>query len=216
VSDAAGHAAPLGYAGPETNRLNVGLYRIALLCWLVPLVVGVATLALYAWTFWEWLPEFGWLTLGGGTILLVAGLICISVFRMGVRRCDPNIRDAWLSRANRATTLLNSNVLVALGCAFAGLALMEYFPVTLVNQTNEPITDITINATGGIAELKRLEPGQTRRLLVQPKGEGGVMFTATQNGSGITGVAAGYVSAASGGRSRVTFTNAGPVVITNR
>ncbi len=214
--DAGDAALPLSYSLPDTDRLNTRLYRAALICWLAPLVVGVGTLAAYAWTFWEWLPILGLITLGVGTILFVVGIGCIIAFCDNIRRCEPAIHKAWFPRAARAAILLVSSVFVAPTCAIVGLSLTNYFPVTLVNQTSAPIMDITIDATGGIAELKRLEPGEKRRLLVLPKGEGEVTFTAMQNGGPVTGLAAGYVSSGMGGRSQVTFTNSGPVITTNR
>jgi hypothetical protein len=202
-------AAPLGYASPREVRPKVWLYRVAVFCWVVPLVIGVAALALYALTFWDWLPVLGFAVFMGGGVLCVVGLICVAVFYVMLRPADPALRRAWSPRAARTATLLVANVPVAVVCAAAGIDLLSQWRVTLVNATGAPITDITLTSPGEVATVGRLEPGEDRDVFLSIGGDGEITFAATQDGQPVGGVVVGYVSDGMGGKSTLTFNPAG-------
>ena len=205
-------AAPLGYASPQEARPKVGLYRVAVFCAAVPLAVGVLTLGLYALTFWEWLPFAGFFVFLGGGVLCLVGLVCVTVFYAGLRRCDADLRRAWSPRAARTSALLLANVPIAIFCAGAGIYLMSQWRVTLVNDTPGPVTDITITSPGETVVVERLDPGEDRNVLMSVGNDGEITFTASQDGRPVTGVAAGYVTHGMGGKSTVTFMPGGPQV----
>ena len=204
---------PLAYASPDYAAPPIVLYRIGLLCWAVPLVVGVGLLALYALTFARQLPGLGLLTMLAGAVLWFVGLACLFTFKHLLQRCAPDVRAAWLRRARPIILLLVLNMPVAIACAFAGMYLASHFPVTLVNATSAPITDITVTAPGQAVHVLRLDPGEKRRVLLQVEADGEVTFSATQSGAAVSGTAAGYVTTGgANGRSLVRFTLTGPIV----
>ena len=125
VKDAAPTSLPLAYAGPAYADPVVILYRIARICWLFPLAIGVASLALYVLTRRQGWAVVGLYTLLIGGIALGVGVVCLLVFSTLLKRCAPDVREAWSRKANRLFVLLLLNVPIAIACAAAGLAILE-------------------------------------------------------------------------------------------
>ena len=190
----------------------IGLYRVAVFCAVVPLVVGVTTLALYALTFWDTLQLVGAFTIVAGSILCFIGLVCVTVFYIGLRRCDIELRRPWSLRATRTATLLVGNVPIAMVCAVIGIYLTGLFRVTLVNESGAPITQITLTSPGETVQIARLDPGESRQVYLSIDNDGEVMLTATQNGQRVQESVAGYVTNGMGGKADVMFTRAGRAV----
>lgn len=208
-----GEVAPLSYASSLFDRRPIiVLYRVTVFCAVVPLVIGVTTLALYALTFWEVLQLVGAFTMLAGGVLCFIGLVCVTVFYVGLRRCDPELRGAWRPRAARIATLLVGNVPIAVVCAVVGIYLTGLFRVTLVNGSDAPITQITVTSPGETVQVARLDPGESRRVYLSIDNDGEVMLTATQNGERIQESIDGYVTNGMGGKAAVTFTRAGRAV----
>ena len=117
----------LGYAAAEHPPPPVALFYIAKICWLVPLVVGVSTLLLFAITQSLIFPRLGLLTIAAGILLLGLGVVCLGVFAWLLRRCDPVTRAMWRPRVRRLFLLLFLNLPAAALCILFGTALLQVF-----------------------------------------------------------------------------------------
>jgi hypothetical protein len=127
IEEAAPAALPLAYAGAAYADPVVMLYRIARICWLFPLAIGVASLAPYVLTRRQGWVIVGLYTLLVGGIALGVGVVCLLVFTTLLRRCAPDVREAWSLKSNRLFVRLLMNVPIAIACAAAGVALVAEF-----------------------------------------------------------------------------------------
>ena len=118
-------AAPLAYAVPEHPRPRVALYRVAQLCWVVPLTIGVLVTLLFVLTRAEFFALFGFVTLFGGAALFGIGAICLVMFRALLRNCSTDDRRLWSKRAWILFGLMLLNFPIALGCAWLGAMLLK-------------------------------------------------------------------------------------------
>jgi hypothetical protein len=122
---AAAAAAPLAYAVPEHVRPRVALYRVAQVCWLVPLGIGLFVTLLFVLTRAEFFALFGFLTLFGGAALFGIGAICLVVFWSLLRNCSTDDRRLWSKRAWILFGLMLLNFPIAFGCAWIGATLLK-------------------------------------------------------------------------------------------
>ena len=106
-------AAPLAYAVPEHPRPRVALYRVAQLCWVVPLTIGVLVTLLFVLTRAEFFALFG------------IGAICLVMFWALLRNCSTDDRRLWSKRAWILFGLMLLNFPIALGCAWLGAMLLK-------------------------------------------------------------------------------------------
>jgi hypothetical protein len=184
----------LAYAAPTHARPLVILYRIAQFCWAVPLVVGVACLALYAITRFSAIPAIGFLAFLAGGALFGIGLICLVVFWCLLGRCANDVRQSWSNRSKRLLGLLLLNIPIAMGCAVAGLWLMSRLTVVVENQTGVPLDDVRISLPGNVANFGTVAAGAKIQQTFTLRGDGDVEFSAIQAGMPIQGAAGEYIS----------------------
>jgi hypothetical protein len=190
--------APLAYAAPTHARPRVALYRIAQACWILPLVVGVGSLMLFAVTRARAATVIGFFTVVGGAALFGVGVICLIVFWCLLRRCADDERRAWSRRASILLGLLVLNFPIAAGCAGSAIWLMSRFTVVVVNETGEPLRDVRITVPGHAINLATLQPGERVTRSVSLSGDGGLEFSAVRGGALVTGEADAYLDSMHG------------------
>jgi hypothetical protein len=186
--------ATLAYALPAHAKPRVVLYRIAQVCWGLPLAVGVATLALYAVTSASSLTGVGLLTLSGGAVLLGIGVVCLIVFLALLRRCAPDVRSRWTRRGFILLGLLVLNIPVAMGCAAVGIWLMNRFTVTVTNRSETPVENLQVQVPGHTWDAGTVAPGATVSRTFSVNGRGDLAFIATHRGRQVVGQAGGYLA----------------------
>lgn len=151
----------------------------AYVCGGLPLAVGVATAGLYLLTYQDWLEGVGVLTVLGGLVLLVAGVVAWFVWIVRTRHVGS--RRWWLVTLG-APALMLANFP---GCVICMNAVM-FWRFTVVNNAAVPMTvTLVANDAGESRTIGPIAPGATAGLRWY-LGDGGEDFNVTTAGPGTT------------------------------
>src|SRR5688572_4088789 len=102
-------AAKLDYATLRPVVPALVLQRIALVCGILPMCVGVGCLILYAATSNDDFIVGGLITLVGGSICFAVGAICISIYQFQALRSAPEDKPLARRRYRIALIILVAN-----------------------------------------------------------------------------------------------------------
>lgn len=195
------------------------LYKIAIVCGLLPLLVGTTT-------FVAWLAtDIGELVVFGLFVFFVG----LGVFLVGVialRRFVTRAKKEGVAHV-RYTAIAAAILLLNFPAAFAYMAIADSmetsFFVTIENEFSEPIRDLVfINSPGDNFPIADIDPGSKYSHCFDFLGDGGdgdVKFSMTVNDSTRTGFLLGYITPNMGVRAKMHLTEAGQVEVsesTNR
>jgi hypothetical protein len=148
------------------------LWRWTFWLWLLPAVIGVGCLLAFAVAPHEEIAMAGFLFILPGAVLTLASFVIGCVYSAKAWKCG-FLEGASKKRAALAILLPLSNIALAIGCMVGGIALHSYYSsadvdVTVVNQLNEPITRLGIDAgsfDGNLSLTKdNLPPGESFRV----------------------------------------------------
>jgi len=201
-------------ADPATYRTTdfMRWYWAALFCGAAPLVVGVSIFLTWVVFGWNQLMAAGMFTILGGTALVIAGAIFLTVHVNQGRLTE---RFRW-NRVYAAAALLLVNFPLAVVIAVMAVSIYTRYVVTVHNATSSEITSFILDAPGERIELGPIRSGGRARRLIAIKHDGQLTFEATDGRQVFQGTIEGYVTNNWGGHSHVKITDTGQVEITKR
>ncbi len=174
------------------GTFNVTLwYRTAIVCGLVPMLLGTAIFAAWLFTDFNALGILGILFIYGGLALFAAGIVSLLIFVSRARK------DGIAYRKPAILALAVLVVNFPLCAAYISIAfLMESaHVVTVVNRTGMPIETLALtDPVGRRFRVGTVGPGQVRRACLGFSGEGAVQFSLSVDGETRTGTLIGYLS----------------------
>jgi len=178
-------------------------YRAALLCGLLPMLLGTAIFAAWLVTDHGSLEIAGLLLIYGGILLLGAGLVSLRLYLSHARRGG----IAGRRPAVWALALLLANLPLCAAYVFIAFAMESAHHVTLVNRASKSIEALVLtDPTGRRFPVGTIGPGQVRQVCPDFSGEGAVEFSLTIDGESRTGTLIGYLADPLGSRSTLLLT----------
>ena len=204
MSTALDYAAP----GALTERRRFTPIRIALLCWVIPLGVGVTTFLLWLLTEAGALMAIGFVTLLAGALLAFVGSVMLVVHVVG-RFEDPRPpMRRRIAQAFVVALLLLANFPIAYGIVQAVESINSSYHVTVVNAGTATIDSFVVTGPSFTTELGPVAPGKRKRVRLAPRGDGSITFAARRAGMTRSGTIDPYVSGPmTGGDHVVTLTD---------
>ncbi len=177
--------------------------RIAVLCWAIPILLGLVIFASWLITDEPALMLAGMCVIGLGCLLFVVGMIALG---MEWRR-DPF--DPFTGNSKKAVlwtgALLLTNFPVALGLTFAAISWERRYEITIHNKSMQPLKKIRIFGGGCDAHVEELSPGKTVSKIFWIVTDGALLLETNTPNKIIHFQVDGYVTNGLGGRSRVVF-----------
>jgi hypothetical protein len=192
----------LGHEGDDIygiSRMN-HWFRVALLCALIPLVVGVAVFVGWVWTRALWLMISGYYVIVVGIVLFLAGLIALW---NGVRSAkQAQIRYGRPAAVTLA--LLIANFPIAFVLSAYAFNLMTSNDIVFVNNSAEAARDIVLtDPSGAQYQVPNIAAHETRRKAIHFHGDGAVTYRMTIGTADMTGTLLGYTTDGVGSRVHV-------------
>src|SRR4051794_23862647 len=184
----------LDYAAPDAVRSKWLMpLRVALLCWAIPLCLGVGTFVLWLLTEAEALMVVGMFMLPVGAFAAFTGsvMLIFHVFGRLERARAPTRRR--IAQAFGTGALLLSNFGVAYLIVLSVESIAFSYHVTVVNAGTRTLDSVVVNGPSCTAQLGPLAPGARHRVRLNVGGTGSVLFTATQAGATRSGTIDAYV-----------------------
>lgn len=182
-----------------------GAYRIALLCWALPLIAGIAV-----FTGWYFEGVERWM--GVGAVILFAGT---ALFILGVIALILSIRKDVAARSTsprrlRFTSLacaglLLSNFPVALALTGVVIRSETRYTVVVQNESAQLLEDVQVFGGGIHSATVTLPPGGATKFEVWPSTDGELRLRARSKSSDYAVVVEGYVTNMLGGAAVVTI-----------
>ncbi|HEX5138280.1 MAG TPA: hypothetical protein VFY93_14995 [Planctomycetota bacterium] len=189
-----------------------GAYRAAIVCGLLPLVVGTSIFLLWVVTRWEWLMGAGLFALFFGLALFAVGVLALARYCwVALRMPEPPPRP-WL-KAALAAILLLSNFPAAGTIIWKVDDLCSRYTVVVRNGTGAAIEDVRVSGGGCEAVFGAIAPGDEvrRSFLIQCDG------TLEIRAQGLARQPiSGYVTNGLGGHTTVTVHPDGTVTAEDR
>ncbi len=189
-------------------------YRAAVFCGATPLVTGVSIFILWIITRWEWLILAGLLTLFGGPIVFVFGILALAqYYQSAMRSTELNKRDVSLATLG-CLGLLLSNFLVAAGIMIAVEAIQTCYIVAVENQSRQSLTEVHVSGGGCDADLGTILPGETSRGSFWIRHDDELTFHANSGQLALSEKIDGYVTHGVGGHTIVTIQPSQTITVT--
>lgn len=171
--------------------------RVAFLCGLLPLCVGICVFVAWGVTRAPWLEFAGLVTLAAGTLLAIAGLLATAIYAIGARR---RAVPRWRAHAGTAVAVILANFPVALAILAAVNHMFAAYVVSVDNLSSHAIEQLTIDSAQGHYVFGNVPARSRASRTFRFDGEGAVTFAATWNGHVQSGTLDGYVSGNGGAR----------------
>src|SRR3954453_22494922 len=156
----------LDYAAPGglTERRRFTPIRIALLCWAIPLAVGVTTFLLWLLTEADGLMVVGFVTLLVGALLAFVASMMLVLHVFGrFEGPRPSMRSR-IAQASGVAVLLLGNFASAYGIVQAVESIQLSSHVTVVNAGTATIDSFVVTGPSFRTELGPVAPGKRKRV----------------------------------------------------
>jgi len=181
------------------------VYRIAVICGFIPLLVGISIFVIWLITRSDWLMLAGLLTIYGGIALFVVGAIALFRFWfMAHREPDYSKKKRWIATV-LCFGLLLINFPVALGIVNAAIRIETRYTVVIRNASSQPVNEIRIFGGGCSKSLNSIRGGGTGEVSFWIEHDGQLQFEAVSGGRQIEGIVDGYVTNGEGGYVTITI-----------
>lgn len=190
-------------------------FRIALLCGLLPLLVGVSLFVLWLITRWDWLMVGGFLTLYGGLASFLIGAIALTRYCWAACRSANPPRRKWIPAALACAALLLSNFPTAGGIIAGVIAIKTCYSVIVHNASQHALRDVRVCGGGCDADLGTIPPGGLARRSFWIQRDGELEFLAVSGSTTRHMIIDGYVTNGMGGRAEVVVEQNGSISVSN-
>ena len=195
---------PLSYQSHPSIEPQHILQRLAYIAAVVPMLCGISVFILWLTTGAHVFVTLGMLTILGGFVLFLAGVIFLSIYAAQLRRAERSIGRIW-----RPAILLALNFPLAIAFTVLAAIMTDYTRITVVNDSDHTISHITI-AGEAADSIDGVKPHSRAGKWVKIQGEGEITFNATVGGRSSSGTVHGYVTPGLGGPgtgATITFSN---------
>ncbi|MBI4335799.1 MAG: hypothetical protein HY589_04005 [Candidatus Omnitrophica bacterium] len=167
------------------------LWITALLCGGCPLVIGIAIFILYYFTFARWLMFAGILNIYAGSVALIIGLCCLTIYVSRVFKENIS-EERWLKIAGGYFLLL-INIPMAVVLVSASGHVGSLCVVRVINSSPFFIEDILLQGPANNHHIERIPPATDKTKRIRVKGTGSVKYTVSVGTKTESGVLFGYV-----------------------
>ena len=198
--------------GISMNRL----LRLAFLCGITPLTVGVAVFLTWWLTRWHWLMAAGIATLYGGLLLACIGTICLVAFAWTSVRGRPASRRQTIRQALPVAGVLAVNVPVAVGIIAAAIYLETRYIVTIVNDSPAAVDSFVVSGGGVSVDFGPVPPKSKTHRSFFIKSDGTLMGIGKQDSRSIKVFIDSYVTNNLGGNKLVKIKPDGTLEVTDK
>jgi len=179
-------------------------YWVALLCGVIPLVVGASIFMLWLITRWDGLMTAGIYTLYGGVAVFSVGILALArYYWLAVRTPSIPRRQLWRSTL-ACVGLLALNFPVAGGIIAAVITIETRYTVVVYNASPRPLESVRIFGGGSDESLGSIPLGGTARQSFWIQHDGELKFHALSGTTTHTKTINGYVTNGMGGHTTVT------------
>lgn len=187
---------------------------IAILCWAIPLVLGLGVFGCWLATEEPWLIFAGMGVIGLGCLLFVVGMTAlVYLWRHGV----PDSGSRSSPKAVLLTAaLLFSNFPIAFGLSIGAASWSCRYQISIHNNSSQYLNDIRIFGGGCDIRMDGLGPGESTSRTFWIVNDGTLLLEAKNPTNIIRVQADGYVTNGLGGNTRVTFLPNQTVEVENR
>lgn len=190
-------------------------FRIALLCGLLPLLVGLSLFVLWIITRWDWLVVGGFVTLYGGLVSVLIGAIALARYCWAAARIADPPRRNWVPSALACAALLLSNFPAAGGMIAAVIAIETRYSVVVHNASKQAISNVRVYGGGCEAKFGTIPPGGLARRSLWIQHDGELEFAAVGSSTTHCMTIDGYVTNGMGGRRVVSVEPNGTISVSN-
>lgn len=143
------------------------VYWLAVICGGWPAVAGVGITVLYLLTWWGALPMMGLMCMLAGLISVVVGAVLLLTYGVGQWRRGTGSKKRLRIEVGLAGLVLVVNFPLALVCMLVGDGESAKVQVTLVNETNGPVTAVTLISNGASTVVGDLPAKSQRKLITR-------------------------------------------------
>ena len=192
----AGAPHALNYSRPGRLQSKPGLYRTAIWCAAVPMVVGTVDFLLWLLVGGETLMAVGAFTILGGLGLFAVGAGSLIAYLWRELRAGLQSGKALAKRVTLAAVLLLANFPLAFGYMAAAGEIMRTCVVVVANDSSRPVDSFTLSGPdfrrGGPVELGPIEPGGRATYKFKPDVDGGIRYDLQQGDRAVGGQVTDY------------------------
>lgn len=180
-------------------------YRVALVCGLLPILVGVSIFLLWLVMRWEWLIAAGIFTLYGGVALFFIGSVALACFCWFAFRSSDVSRKRLLFSTLGCAALLLSNFPIAARIVVAVVDIETRYAIVVHNTSDLPLEQVRVFGGGCDCFLGSIPPGDTATCFCRFHCDGRLEFCAVSGTTTHSQIIDGYVTGNMGGRAVVTI-----------
>jgi hypothetical protein len=181
------------------------IYRVAIACGLVPLLIGLIIFGAWLPTRAVFLQMLGLIALCLGVILFFVGAFALLRYRHLAKLNPHNTPQQVLRASLRCWFVLLINFPISWAIINGVSAIESCYTVTAENKSNLAFEDIQIRGGGNNEALGNIGPGEQATYRLFFDSEGAVEISAKHRGERLKATLDGYVSPGLGGRADVVF-----------
>ncbi len=177
----------------------------------LPLVIGVGIFVAWLVTRAFWLMYAGMLTIYAGVASVFLAIVCVIAAIIIAKMQKESPRRRVSHHVLGVLILVISNFIAAGVCVVAVVVIQTRYTITVVNQSDQPLQDVSVLGGGVHAYLGDIPPGGTASDSFWIGSDGELVLTATHGSDNIDTIVDDYVTNGMGADLHVTLDKAGEV-----
>lgn len=166
-------------------------WKAALLCGLLPFLVGVVVFTAWYATRAAWLVEAGLLSIGAGLLLVCVGLLCVLAY---VLRARASRSPGWKSHAAIAVLVMLANFPAAAALVMLADHIASSYVVVVENRSPWVVTDLVFRSEGHTYAFGTVPPQSDREDAFHFPQERETWYSLSLNGQLHEDIFDGYVA----------------------
>jgi len=186
------------------------IYRISIICGLLPLFVGISIFCAWLVTRADWMQFAGALHLYIGLALFGIGTISLGVYFYKARKTGIG---GYKKKSFKALVILLANFPVAAAIICVVIYLESFHTVIIENQSSSIIEDISLSERGRSYQLGPVLPKEKYKKNIIFKYEGSVRYSFRKNGVKYEGIMFGYTTGGFGATATMIIPESGEVKV---
>ncbi len=191
-------------SGSDSSRY---LYRIAMLCGILPMTVGVSIYILYEITRWDVLVLAGLFTVYGGLACAALGFICIIAYAFKRHAAG----EMWGLGVGKAVGVILLNIpvcVIVVHLSLLSVTRMDSYTVVLENKGEDVVAHFELETPGGAVGIEGIAPGESESVRLSFEDPGSITYRAEVGNDLLEGVIENHVANSGGGKkSIITFSD---------
>jgi hypothetical protein len=172
------------------------LYRLSLLCALLPMTIGAAVFLMWYFTRSALLMVVGIFTIYLGIVCVITGLASLIIYG---RKCLREGRKSYAKKGVLPLTVLLLNFPLAVLIVSASINLMAQYRLTVVNETDFDVSNISFVGPGVDVATGPVKSQESSTVIMRFKHDGVLRYHISFNKVEVDGDVKGYVTRNMGG-----------------